>query len=334
MRHRVSVIVPARNEELYIDACVRSIRAQEVDADLEVIVADGSSADETAKRAADAGAIVVENPGRTTPQGLNCGLAIATGDVILRFDAHSEMMPGYIQACLRALDDDPTAVNVGGWCEVQGVGEWGQAVAAALRSPLGVGNPRLWRRPGEGEGRRYVETTPFGCFRADALRAAGGWNPELIRNQDFELNHRLRLAGGRIVFDPSISFIYRPRESLRALSRQYREFGRWKAVMLTGSPNSIRARQLAPLALVATASAAVLPSKLGRAGRAGLAAYAGGIALAARRTGAWRVAPVLATIHLSWGIGFVGGAAHVLRSRAVRSQPDDTGFTSRRTRRA
>lgn len=334
MRHRVSVIVPARNEEPYIDACVRSILAQEVDADLEVIVADGYSSDETAKRAADAGAIVVENPGRTTPQGLNCGLAIATGDVILRFDAHSEMMPGYVRACLQALDDDPAAVNVGGWCEVQGVGEWGQAVAAALRSPLGVGNPRLWRQPGAGEGRRYVETTPFGCFRADALRAVGGWNPELIRNQDFELNHRLRLAGGKIVFDPSISFIYRPRESLRALSRQYRQFGWWKAVMLTDSPESIRARQLAPLALLGTAAAALLPSKLGLAGRAGLGAYLGGIALEARRTGAWRVAPVLATIHLSWGIGFLGGAAHALRSRAVRSQPDDASFTSRRTRKA
>jgi succinoglycan biosynthesis protein ExoA len=319
MRHRVSVIVPARNEGAYIDACVRSIREQDIEADLEVIVADGSSRDDTAKRAAGAGATVVENPERTTPMALNRGLAHATGDVILRFDAHSVMMPGYIRACLRALDDDPTAVNVGGWCEVQGVGAWGLAVAAALQSPLGVGNPRLWRRPRVGEGRHYVETVPFGCFRAETLRAAGGWRPDLVRNQDFELNHRLRGAGGKIVFDPSISFVYRPRESLGALSRQYREFGQWKAVMLAGSPESVRARQLAPLVLVATALLAFAPGRAGRAGQAGGAVYAGAIALEACRAGAWRVAPVLATIHLSWGVGFLVGAANMLRRRSFQS---------------
>jgi succinoglycan biosynthesis protein ExoA len=319
MHHRVSVIIPARNEATYIDACVRSIRDQDVDADLEVIVADGSSGDDTAKRAAGAGAVVVENPDRTTPMALNRGLARATGDVILRFDAHSEMMPGYIAACLRALEDDPTAVNVGGWCEVQGIGPWGRAVAAALQSPLGVGNPRLWRRPRVGERRRYVETVPFGCFRADALRATGGWRPDLVRNQDFELNHRLRVAGGKIVFDPSISFVYRPRESLGALSRQYREFGRWKAVMLADSPDSVRPRQFAPLILVATALLALAPGKAGRTGQAGGAVYASVIAVEARRAGDWRVAPVLAAIHLSWGIGFLGGAANILRRRTFQS---------------
>lgn len=318
MHHRVSVIVPARNEAAYIDACVRSIRDQEVGADVEVIVADGRSWDETAARAARAGAMVVENPECTTPMALNRGLAVATGDVILRFDAHSEMMPGYIRACLRALDDDPTVVNVGGWCEVQGVGAWGRAVAAALQSPLGVGNPRLWRRPRVGAGRRYVETVPFGCFRAGALRAAGGWRPDLVRNQDFELNHRLRVAGGRIVFDPSISFVYRPRESLRAVSRQYREFGRWKAVVLAGSPQSVRPRQFAPLILVATVLLALAPGRAGRAGQAGAAVYAGAIALEARRVGDWRVAPVLATIHLSWAIGLLAGTAHLLRRRSFQ----------------
>ena len=232
--------------------------------------------------------------------------------MILRFDAHSEMMPGYIRACLRALDDDPTAVNVGGWCEVRGVSPWGRAVAAALESPLGVGNPRLWRRPAPGEGRLYVETVPFGCFRAEALRAAGGWRSDLIRNQHFELNHRLRSAGGRIVFDPSVCFVYRPRESLGALSRQYREFGRWKAVVLAGSPESLRPRQLAPLLLLATSVLALVPGRAGKAGRAGGALYAAALVLEARRARGWRVAPVLATIHLSWGLGFLTGLANVL----------------------
>lgn len=328
MRRSISVIIPARNEGPYIEACVRSIRNQAVDAEIEVIVVDGGSEDETAARAESAGARVVANPERITPTALNHGLAIATGDVILRFDAHSEMMPGYMQACLRALDENPLAVNAGGWCEVRGIGGWGQAVAAALESPLGVGNPRLWRRPPPGAPREYVETVPFGCFRAEALRSAGGWNPDLVRNQDFELNHRLRVAGGKILFDPSISFVYRPRESLAALSRQYRHFGQWKAIMLRNAPRSLRVRQLAPLTLLVTAALMFVPGKAGLAARAGGALYVGVIALEARRKRQWRVAPVLATIHLSWGVGFLSGIFRGGRRRRPEQRPS---AISRRT---
>ena len=129
------------------------------------------------------------------------------------------------------------------------------------------------------------------------------------------MNHRLRVAGGKIVFDPSIAFVYRPRESLGALSRQYREFGRWKAVMLSDSPESVRPRQFAPLMLVGTTLLALVPGRAGRVGRTGGVLYAAAMALEARRAGQWRVAPVLTTIHLSWAIGFLAGTAHVLRRR-------------------
>ena len=98
------MIVPARDEAAHIERCLRSILAQEVDGGLEVIVADGGSSDATARLAKAAGARVVDNPGRTTPAGLNRALAAAQGEVIVRFDAHAEMPPGYVAACLRGLD--------------------------------------------------------------------------------------------------------------------------------------------------------------------------------------------------------------------------------------
>jgi hypothetical protein len=232
------------------------------------------------------------------------------------------MAPGYIAACLRALSEEEGAVNVGGWCEVRGKGPWGRAVAAALRSPLGVGNPRLWRRP-TSEDRRDVETVPFGCFLTETLRRIGGWRPDLVRNQDFELNHRLRASGGRIVFDPAISFVYRPRESLPALWSQYWQFGRWKAIMLSGSPGSLRPRQLAPLGLLGTLAAAVA-GRGRRPARALLAGYGLATAIEAARSQNWRTAPVLATIHLAWGCGFVvGGGRIVAAARARRSATTD-----------
>jgi succinoglycan biosynthesis protein ExoA len=313
MTPSISVVVPALDEEAFIADCVKSIFAQDAGGEVEVIVVDGASSDRTAEIAESLGARVVPNPERTTPNALNRGLAAARAPVLLRFDAHSEMAPGYIAACLRALREEDGAVNVGGWCEVRGRGPWGRAVAAALASPLGVGNPRLWRRP-LGRGRTDVDTVPFGCFHTEHLRRVGGWRPDLIRNQDFELNYRLREHGGRIVFDPAIWFVYRPRESLRALWRQYMQFGEWKAIVLADAPTSLRPRQLAPLGLVLSAAAAVR-GPVRRPARLLLAAYALAGAFEAARSRNWRTAPVILTIHAAWASGFFKGAA----KRAVAS---------------
>ncbi|HZT15008.1 MAG TPA: glycosyltransferase family 2 protein [Gaiellaceae bacterium] len=321
----VSVIIPAYNEARHIEACLRSVLAQEVDGELEVIVADGDSTDATAELARAAGAVVVSNPRRLTPAGLNAALAAVTAPVVVRFDAHAEMPPGYVAACLRALAAEPGAVNVGGWRDVRADGPWGRATAAALRSRFGVGNPRIWRRPTGDGWRRDVDTVPLGCWPTEALRTAGGWDERFVRNQDFELNHRLRRRGGRVVFDPAIWSIYHPRESLAALARQYWQYGRFKARMLAEDPRSLQLRQLAPVALVAAAAATPAPGPIGRAGRAALGGY--GLVLAvttARGRGGWRTAPALAAMHGSWVAGLLWeGALLAGGSRPPDSAPGE-----------
>jgi glycosyltransferase involved in cell wall biosynthesis len=319
-RPRVSAIIPARNEADHIGACIRSIVTQQVSGGLEVIVADGRSSDETARLAREAGAMVVDNPQRITPAGLNAALAAARGDIVVRFDAHAEMPPGYVEASVQALDEEPGAVGVGGWRQIDASGPWGSAIAAALASRFGIGNPRLWRRPAPGEGRTDVDTFNLGAWRAEDLRAQGGWSERLIRNQDFELNYRLRHTGGRIVFDPAIWSIYHPRESLRAIARQYWDYGRFKALMISTHPRSLEPRQLGPVGLLAAAIAAVVPSRLGAPARAALAAYFGVLAIVATRGGGgWRTLPVLATIHTAWGTGLLAGfAARLTPGRSVR----------------
>jgi succinoglycan biosynthesis protein ExoA len=306
---RVSVVVPARDEEAHIRACVRSILEQELDGGVEVVVADGCSGDRTAERARAAGAVVVPNPAGTTPAGLNAALRRARGEIVVRFDAHAEMPSGYLAACVRALDRQPGApVCVGGWRRVAGQGPWGRATAAALASPFGVGNPRIWRSPDDGDGPVEVDTVALGAWFADRLRALGGWNERYVRNQDFELNYRLRRSGGRVVFDPEVWSIYRPRESPAALARQYWDYGRFKAMLLAEQPASLRPRQLAPVGLVATAVAAALPGLTRRPARAALAVYGITVGAVAARSGAgWRAAAVLATMHLTWGAGLVAG---------------------------
>jgi succinoglycan biosynthesis protein ExoA len=315
-RPRVSVIVPARNEEEHIEACVRSILGQDADGGLEVIVADGNSRDQTAAVARRAGAVVVPNSGGNTPAGLNAALAYGRGDIVVRFDAHAEMSPGYVAACLRALDRERGPACVGGWRRVAGRGPWGHATAAALASRFGVGNPRLWRAPAAGEGPREVDTVALGCWPAEQLRAIGGWDERYVRNQDFELNHRLRRAGGRVVFDPQIWSIYKPRESPAAIARQYWQYGRYKAQLLAEEPRSLRARQLAPIGLLTATALAVLPSGARGVARLGLAAYAATLAgVAARTTAGWRTATVLVTMHVTWGAGLAAGIAELGANR-------------------
>jgi glycosyltransferase involved in cell wall biosynthesis len=308
----VSVIVPARNEAATIVTCIRSILAQEVSGGMEVVVADGRSTDDTASLARSAGATVVDNPRGITPAGLNAALSAAQGDVIVRFDGHSEMPPGYIAACLRALEEEPGAVGVGGWWRIEGRGPWGRATAAALSSRFGVGNPRLRRPPRHGDGRVDVDGFAYGCWPADALRAHGGWDERFLRNQDFELSYRMRRAGGRIVFDPAIWSIYRPRESLALLARQYWDYGRFKALVIATAPRSTRPRHLAPAGLVAIALVAAAPAAVARPARAALGLYGGLlIAVTARSGGGWRTFPVLLTIHGAWGAGLVLGLARI-----------------------
>ena len=322
---RVSVIVPARNEADYIGACIRSIVTQQVSGELEVILADGRSSDETARLAREAGAIVVDNPLRITPAGLNAALAAARGDVVVRFDAHAEMPPGYIQASVQALEEEPGAVGVGGWRQIDANGPWGRAIAAALASRFGIGNPRLWRRPRPGESRVDVDTFNLGSWRAEDLRAEGGWSERFVRNQDFELNYRLRRAGGRIVFDPAIWSTYHPRESLQAIARQYWNYGRFKALMIMGHPRSLAPRQLGPVGLLAAAVTAIAPSRLAGPARAALGTYCGVLAIvAARGGGGWRTFPVLAAIHASWGAGLLAGLATRLAGRGL---PPERGPT-------
>lgn len=321
---RVSVIVPARNEERYIEACIDSILGQEVDGGLEVIVADGRSTDATRARAQRAGAYVVDNAAGTIPAGLNAALNAAKGEVIVRFDAHAEMPTGYVAACLRALAEEEDAANVGGWRKAAGLTPWGRAVGIALASSAGVGHARIWRAPGTGTGRVDVDTVPLGAFPTEVLRAAGGWREELLANEDYELNHRLRERGGRVIFDPEIWSVYRPRESLSAVAEQYWRYGTWKAEMLADHPESLRARQLAPLAVLALAAAA----PLSRAARVALAAYLAGLATLAARGRQWRLAPTLAAMHLPWAAGLAWG----LTRRSVASPGPGVPEAARRGR--
>lgn len=304
----VSVVMPIRNEAENLERAVNAVLAQEYPRPFDVCLAVGPSDDET-EAVADqlarmfARVLVVQNPAGTTPAGLNLAIRATTGEVVVRVDGHAGLNEGYIQHAVESLSVT-RAVNVGGVQEAVGQTSFEQVVARAQRSRLGTGGPRY--RVGGASG--PVDTVYLGVFRRSCIEAVGLFDERLIRNQDYELNIRLRKAGGTIWFDPRLSVRYRPRSSLRTLARQYFEYGVWKAEVLRLHPESVRARQLAPVALLFFLSAAVVcaprrPVALAVPGVYLLMISRTVIDGLKLRDGA-SSAFVLPTMHLSWGIGF------------------------------
>ena len=307
----VSVLIPARNAEATIGAAIDSVLSQDYKGSVEVIVADGSDTPATSDlvRRRYPTVTLVPNPEQTAGFGLRAAHGAATGEIIVRCDAHSVFPPGYVRRAVSTLRRTGAA-NVGGRQRPVGITFFGRAVAMAMTTPLGAGGARY--RLGGVEG--PVDTVFLGAFRRDALEAVGGVDPAFVRNQDYELNWRLRARGETVWFDPGLVVTYRPRDTLRGLAWQYFNYGRWKRVVARRHPASLLPRHLAspllllglaatPVLAVAGPTWAVAAVPLTYALTLTLGSLAVGIR---RRSYAALLLPLaLATMHLSWGVGFL-----------------------------
>ena len=308
----VSVIMPLLNEERHLEEAVGAVVAQRYPGEMQIVLAVGPSHDDTlgvAQRLAerDLRITVVQNPSGRTPEALNLAVASAVHDIIVRVDGHGFLSDGYIEHAVRVLEETGAA-NVGGVMLAEGVTDFERAVAVAMTSPLGVGGARFHTGGEPGP----ADTVYLGVFRREWLDAAGGYDPRFTRAQDWELNYRIRQAGGVVWFDPALTVKYRPRPSLSALSRQYRDYGRWRRVVATRHKGSINARYLAPPTALVAVAVGLVGGLVWRPLWAIPAAYAAGIGIGgvaiARHEGpavaVW-VPAVLATMHGSWGWGFL-----------------------------
>ncbi len=247
----VSVIVPCFNEEVTICQLLDSICEQTFPLnEIEVVIADGLSTDSTRQKILEFQAShpqltikIVDNKRRVIPSGLNRAIEQAQGTYILRMDAHSIPQHDYIQRCIAGLEAG-LGDNVGGiWKIVPGGTTWiAKSIAIAAAHPLGAGDAR-YRIGGAAQA---VDTVPFGAYRRSMIDKIGLYDENLLSNEDYELNVRLKQSGGRIWMDPTIQSTYFSRSTFRDLSRQYWRYGYWKAQMLRKYPKTLRWRQFIP----------------------------------------------------------------------------------------
>lgn len=321
---RVSIVIPCYNEERTIAQVLEAVRAQTYPLDdLEVVIADGMSTDGTREVIAqyarchpELNLRVVDNPRRSIPAALNRAIAQAQGEVIIRIDAHSMPYPDYVERCLQVLEHTGAA-NVGGVWEIRPGGEgWiARAIAVAAGHPLGAGDARYRTRGRAGP----ADTVPFGAFHRQWLEQVGGYDESLLSNEDYELNVRLRQAGGGVWLEPTIQSVYLARPRLVPLAKQYFRYGFWKSRMWVRNIGTLRWRQALPPAFVGAAIGLGLLGLVWRPAWALLGVQWVAYGLVCVLLGAWegvrRRDPALAlgfplaiwTMHLCWGSAFLWG---------------------------
>jgi glycosyltransferase involved in cell wall biosynthesis len=249
----ISILIPCRNEEEHIAACLDAVLAFDLpEGSWEVLVIDGMSSDSTRqiveRRMSGCSAIkLLDNPGMIAPTAMNIGIKAAKGGVIVRLDAHSEYPRGYIRACI-ALLEKTGAANAGGRFVTvpNGGGPWAVPVAEVTKHRFGVGTGafRVGTKPG------FVDTVPYGTFRREVFGKVGFYDERLTRNQDNEFNDRLRKAGYKIAFDPAIEIFYKNQATLKGLVGQGFYTGMWNIYTLKLFPYTFKWRRFIPVAFV------------------------------------------------------------------------------------
>lgn len=229
----LSIVVPCRNEVTHIGPFLDNMINQKVDGcDMEILVADGMSDDgtreiirSTAERHSNVK--LLDNPAGFVSPGLNLAIRNARGAVILRADVHTRYAPDYVAQCVKALEETG-ADNVGGAARTTALTGLPKAIAMAYSSPYSVGGARFHEEDFEG----WVDTVPYGCWRAEFFERVGFFDEDLIRNQDDELNFRAVRCGNGVWQSRQIQSWYEPRSTLRSLFKQYLQYGYWKVLVI------------------------------------------------------------------------------------------------------
>ena len=245
----VSVIIPLRNEENHIQQCIQSIISQSYPKNkLEIIFVDGLSEDSTKDviinyiQKYPNTIRLLDNPHKTVPFAMNIGIKKSVGRYIMRLDAHSEYSNDYITKCISTIENID-ADNVGGIAITKGEGFIGEIFSKVLSSKFGVGNSDFRTNGSSG----YVDTVPFGTYKRETFAKYGFYDERLTRNQDFELNYRIRKNGGKIYLNSYIKLFYHCKNIISGILKQSYENGKWNIITSKLCPRSMSIRHFIPL---------------------------------------------------------------------------------------
>lgn len=243
----VTIIMPVRNEEKFIENCLRTILENDYPKEkLEILIVDGNSTDRTREIIQNISTKfpfirILDTTARVHGEAMNIGIQQARGDIIIRMDAHTLYASDYITQCVQLLLTTE-ADNVGGMQYAVGTNFITQSIALATMSPFGAGN--AYFRYSQKE--QWVDTVYLGAWKKETLKKLGGFNSRWSVNEDYEINYRLREMGGKILLSPKIQCKYYVRSTIYRLMRQYFRYGYGKVRTILTHPKSTKIRQIIP----------------------------------------------------------------------------------------
>ncbi|GAB6937474.1 glycosyltransferase [Isoptericola variabilis] len=214
----VSVVVPAYEESVVIENCVRSVLRSEHPA-LEIVCVDDGSSDDTFARmerlAAEhprVRALRQDNAGKGA--ALNTGIAAARGDILVLVDADGLFRPDTVTRLLRGFRDE----RVGAVCGNDRPVNLDRVLTRLLSliSHVGTG---LMRRALDVLGCLPIVSGNIGAFRRDVLDRVGPLHTDTL-GEDLELTWRVARAGYRVTFAPDALVYAESPSTLRGLWRQ------------------------------------------------------------------------------------------------------------------
>ena len=317
----VSIILPVRNESVYIEKSLRALLAQNYPVkQMEILIADGMSTDDTHRIIGDFSLKypqlkikILDNPGVIVSTGMNIALRQAKGDIIIRVDGHCIVALDYVHKCVEHIQKDGVD-GVGGPMESIGETLMAKVIAAGMSSLFGVGNSVFRTMSGKN---MLVDTVPFPAYTREIIERVGFYDEEMVRNQDDEYNYHIRELGGKILFADDVRSTYFSRVSLKGLWRQYYQYGYYKVRVLQKHPRQMSLRQFVPPAFVLAMLVSILlaffsdyrPVSLVIPVFYLLANSFASLYTASKHS--WRYLPLLplvfATLHISYGLGFLAG---------------------------
>ncbi len=247
----VSIIIPCRNEERFIETVLNNILKQNYQQELmEIFIVDGNSTDKTAEivnafSISHKNFILLNNPNQTVPYALNLAISKCKGEIIVRLDAHSYYAVDYISKIVETFENTDADIT-GGPMRAEGKTTFQKSVAYCTSTKMGVGDSSFHDENAKG----YVDSVYLGAWKRELFYDVGLFDVRMKRNQDDEFHYRAKSKGKKIYLNPEIRSIYYPRSNVKKLFIQYFQYGLYKPLVLKKVKSEMKLRHLIPAALV------------------------------------------------------------------------------------
>lgn len=204
---KLSIIIPAYNEETQLPACLKSLSKQKIDVAYEIIVVDNNSTDKTAEIAKKYGVRIIKETKRGVCSARQTGTLKAKGDIVISSDADCLFPNDWLKNIYQTFKENPQAVAVTGPFEYGKKPFWGRMYSNSLFKIVKY----LYLK------KNIVIHTPASnnAFRKSAWQDIGGYNTNLTQGGDeHDLLKKLKEKG---------KIIYLPENKIQTSSRRLKK---------------------------------------------------------------------------------------------------------------